>query len=184
MNRMWPMTDKWIQKTASCTAWPRFFCCTNRPRSEAFFKIRAFLCIHLVTRREGSSLYKMSNYRCESGEESLYITQRMNQQCTCGFPPWIQWEFYSQVKVMIGFLLWPLKIMSWFFRRELWKLTQIQQTPLTSSLWSGYDYEGRGKLWQCIKWYLRNGSYERQQWWRRFLKQVKKMAHSMAYKAY
>ena len=39
-----------------------------------------------------------------------------------------------------------------------------------------------GKLWQCIKWYLRNGSYERQQWGRRFLKQVKKMAHSMASK--
>ena len=45
------------------------FFCTDRPRSEAFFKIRAFLYIHLVTRREGSSLYKMSNYRCESGEE-------------------------------------------------------------------------------------------------------------------
>ena len=39
-----------------------------------------------------------------------------------------------------------------------------------------------GKFWQCIKWYFRNGSHERQKWRTRFLKQVKKTAHSMALK--
>ena len=95
-NRMWLMTDNWIQITAFCIAWPAFFFCSDRPRSEAFFKIRAYLCIHFVKHSKGSSLNKMSSYRHESGEESLYITQRMYQRCTCGFPPWINWSFYSK----------------------------------------------------------------------------------------